>query len=199
MLTYECAKELCMISKSEKASLIRKYYIELEKLIIMYKDEIDESINRQLGIKLNNNKIIKKNEDTSLIYVLKSDTYTYKIGSTADLKKRLKQYNVGHLYELPIVFVMKTNNTTEIENCLKMNLKKYQAKNKTELYAIDLNFIRDTSKYCAKANAILIKKNNKLYNGTEKWAIIIDKKNVNIDNLFKKKKLKKSTKKGSKT
>ena len=40
MLTYTCAKLLCMLSKSEKASLIRNYYIELDKLIIKYKDTI---------------------------------------------------------------------------------------------------------------------------------------------------------------
>lgn len=38
LLTYTCAKLLCMISKSEKASIIRNYYIELEKLLITYKD-----------------------------------------------------------------------------------------------------------------------------------------------------------------
>ena len=29
MLCYNCAKELCMISKCEKASIIRKFYIDL--------------------------------------------------------------------------------------------------------------------------------------------------------------------------
>ena len=36
LLTYNCAKLLCMISKCEKASLIRNFYIELEKLIISF-------------------------------------------------------------------------------------------------------------------------------------------------------------------
>jgi phage anti-repressor protein len=36
LLTYECAKLLCMISRSEKADVIRKYYIELEKLLIKF-------------------------------------------------------------------------------------------------------------------------------------------------------------------
>ena len=142
MLTYECAKQLCMISKSEKATLIRKYYIELEKLIIKYKDEINDSINRQLGIKVKNDKIIEENKDHGLIYILKSDEDTYKIGDTQELKRRMTQYNVGHKYELPIVFVFKTNRSTEIEKCLKLNLERYQAKNKTELYSVDLEFIR---------------------------------------------------------
>ena len=49
MLTYTCAKLLCMLSKSEKASLIRNYYIELDKLTIKYKDTIINNLsNNQL-------------------------------------------------------------------------------------------------------------------------------------------------------
>ena len=33
-----------MISKCEKATLIRNYYIELEKLLITYKDDIVKSL-----------------------------------------------------------------------------------------------------------------------------------------------------------
>ena len=36
LLTYTCSKLLCMISRTKKADLIRKYYIDLEKLIIKY-------------------------------------------------------------------------------------------------------------------------------------------------------------------
>ena len=51
-----------MISKSEKASIIRNYYIELEKLLITYKDNIVNDLNNQLGIKKQNNKIIIKRD-----------------------------------------------------------------------------------------------------------------------------------------
>jgi phage anti-repressor protein len=190
MLTYECAKQLCMISKSEKATLIRKYYIELEKLIIKYKDEINESINRQLGIKTKNDKIKEENKDEALIYILKSDENTYKIGNTKDLKERMTGYNVGHKYELPIVFVFKTNRATEIEKCLKQNLERYQAKNKTELYSIDLEFIRDTIKYCTKTDAIIVKKNTKLFNKTnDKYVIFIDREDLDVNSLYKKPKV----------
>lgn len=40
MLTYTCAKLLTMISKFDKIDMIRKFYIDLEKLIITYKDNI---------------------------------------------------------------------------------------------------------------------------------------------------------------
>jgi phage anti-repressor protein len=68
-----------MISKCEKANLIRNYYIELEKLLIKYKDEIVKSLNEQLGIKQNNQKIIEENKETGLIYILKVDDEVKKI------------------------------------------------------------------------------------------------------------------------
>jgi hypothetical protein len=41
-----------MLSKCEKASVIKNYYIELDKLIIKHKDDIVENLNRQLIIQI---------------------------------------------------------------------------------------------------------------------------------------------------
>jgi len=194
LLTYTCAKLLCMISKCEKASLIRNYYIELEKLLIKYKDEIVNSLNNQLGIKENNEIIIEKNKDTGLIYILKVDDEVKKLGNSGDIKKRMKQYNVGRIDELPIVFVYKTDKMKEIEKCLKSNLKQYQYKKNTETFKIDLEFIKETIKYCTLKNALLLKKNKKLLDkkDNKNWLIILDKKSLtNEDDLYKPKKNKK--------
>ena len=188
MLTYTCAKLLCMISKCEKAALVRKFYIELEKLIIKYKDNIVESLERQLGVKTANREIIEENKNQAMIYVLKVDDEIYKIGKTTELNNRIKQYKVARISELPIVFAYKTDQADDIEKCMKDNLKKYQAKNRTELYKIDLEFVRETVQYCTKKNALLLKRNKKLLdtNDGKNWLIIIDRKNTdNIDQLFK--------------
>ena len=203
LLTYTCAKLLCMISKCEKANLVRNYYIELEKLLIKYKDDIVKSLNEQLGIKDNNKKIIEENKETNLIYILKVDDEVNKIGNSEDIKKRMKQYNVGRIDELPIVFVYKTEQMDEIEKCLKNNLKQYQKKKNTEMFKIDLEFIKETIKYCTLKNALLVKQNKKLYTqkDNKNWLIILDKKNLTDDNdLFKKPKryIKKSLRKTSK-
>ena len=99
-----------MISKCEKASLIRNFYIELEKLIINYKDNIVNDLNNQLGINNTNKKIIESNDKEGLIYVLKVDDETKKIGNTSDIKKRMVLYKVGKIHELPIVLVFKSKN-----------------------------------------------------------------------------------------
>lgn len=46
---------LCIISKTPKANIIRKFYIDLEKLIITYKNSIIRDLNNQLGIKVSKN------------------------------------------------------------------------------------------------------------------------------------------------
>jgi len=195
-----------MISKCEKANLIRNYYIELEKLLIKYKDEIVKSLNEQLGIKQQNQQIIEENKETGLIYILKVDDEVNKIGNSSDIKKRMKQYNVGRIDELPIVFVYKTDKMKEIEDCLKKNLKEYQHKKNTETFKIDLDFIKETIKYCTLKNALLVKQNKKLLNkdDNKNWLIILDKKSLtDVDDLYKKpkkyiKKSKKPSKKSSK-
>jgi phage anti-repressor protein len=198
MLRYICAKELCMISKCEKATVIRKFYIDIEKLIITYKDSIVRDLNNQLGINAVNNQLIEKHKNRGLIYVLKIDDskevdyegmMQVKIGKTHDLEKRMKQYNVGRVSELPIVFVYLTNQIDELENCINQNLKTYQIKNKTETFEIDISFIKDTIKYCTLKNALLIKQNKKLFNkkDNKKFLIIIDKERLDrVDEIIAK-------------
>jgi phage anti-repressor protein len=203
LLTYTCSKLLCMISKSEKANVIRNFYIELEKLIITYKDNIVNDLNKQLGIQQQNEKIIKNAKSEGLIYVLKVESSTYKIGSTTQLKSRMKQYKVGRIDELPIVYVFKCSDINVVESCIKNNLSKYRIKkNKNnEIFSIDEEFIKQTVIYC-NSHAIKLKENKKLLKSKEiaNWLIIIDKKNTNVE-LFSpvKKYVRKTTNQTNKT
>jgi phage anti-repressor protein len=212
MLRYTCAKELCMISRSPKSSVIRKFYIDLEKLLITYKDSIVNDLNEQLGIKDTNMKIIEQNKNKGMIYILKlekgdfkdNEPIDIKIGSTNDMAKRLKQYNVGRIEELPIIFAYLTDDINNMERCIRQNLKNYQLKYKTEIFKIDLDFVKETVKYCSLKNSVLIKNNKKLLNNRKKdveYVIMIDRENLDkVDNLLlsvKKDKQKKLSKKSS--
>ena len=44
LITPNCFKELCMISQTKKAKEVRKYFIELEKLIKRYFETIKENM-----------------------------------------------------------------------------------------------------------------------------------------------------------
>jgi len=51
VLSSKCCKLLCMMSGSKKANLIRTYHTDLEKLIIKYKEEIVNDLDKQMNIK----------------------------------------------------------------------------------------------------------------------------------------------------
>lgn len=54
MLTPDCFKELCMLSKSEKAKGVRKYYIIAEGLLRDHFELIINNLNKELGLIKNN-------------------------------------------------------------------------------------------------------------------------------------------------
>lgn len=198
-----------MLSKTKKADIIRRFYVELEKLIITYKESIVNDLHDRLGIKVENANIIKKNKERGLIYILKlddtkinsnEDKFESKIGKTMDIKNRMKQYKVGRIDDLPIVYVYLTDDVIDLENCMKDCLKRKQIVNGTETYKISLEEVKNTIKYCNKIKSQLIKQNKKLLEKNASYVIMTEK--GNLDDLMKKigivKKHKSKSSKGSK-
>jgi len=186
LLTYDCFKMVCMLSRSKKSNDVRRYYVEVEKHLILYRKEIINDIHKQIGIKTMNQKIMKDNKKKSLIYVLKVDTKSdiYKIGKTKDLKKRIQNYNVGRVKEYEIVYVMKTHLIDEIEKCIKKNLIKHAIKfNSQELIKLNLERIKETIEYCSRMEIAFIRSRNYLMKDRagKGFIMMIDKDNDNID------------------
>jgi len=140
VLSPKCSKLLCMMSGSKKANLIRTYHIDLEKLIIKYKEEIVNDLDKQMNIK-NSSKEIFENEK-GLIYILKVKDGLYKLKYISENKNKTKKY------KLPIVFIFKIDYNIEghIDE-IKKNLNEYLYKNKTRTYKIDLELLKRNIKY----------------------------------------------------
>ena len=100
----------------------------------------------------------------------------------------MQLYNVGRIDQLHIVYVFKCKKLKEVETCIKKNLESYRVKKhkNSELFKIDDDFIKDTIIYCNKKTTKL-KENKKLLNSKKamNWLIIIDKKNINMTELYK--------------
>lgn len=192
MLTPDCFKELCMLSKSEKAKGVRKYYIIAEGLLRDHFELIINNLNKELGLIKNN---IKKPIEVigGHIYILKAQNTTqkdmYKLGNTDNMKKRLRTYNTGNANNIEPLFVIKVDNIKMVEGCIKNIANEYQYRKNKEVYNIDFKFLQ---KLCIKCKNFIdqltkefVKNKNdtktKLKmigngnNTTDKFYIIIDK------------------------
>jgi phage anti-repressor protein len=144
LLSSNCFKEICMISQSKKAKEVRKYFIEMEKLIIRYHETIKEEMYKKIGL-LKINQKPKINTRGGVIYIIKAlntDETLYKIGKTKDLKNRLKTYNSGNANSIEPVFILKVDDIEGVENCIKNACKKFQYRKYKEVYEINLEVLK---------------------------------------------------------
>ncbi len=171
-ITPNCFKELCMISQSPKAKEVRKYFIEMEKLIKRYYVDIKDAmydqihfefepkliINRtdllwaykKIGI-LETNQKPKTNLQGGVVYIIEaqnSDVTLYKIGKTSNLKKRLNTYNSGNANDVNPLFILPVDDIDGVERCIKNACKKFQYRKYKEVYEIDLDVLKDVLEKC---------------------------------------------------
>ena len=147
MLTPDCMKRLCMVSRTKKAEDVRSYFIELEKHINQYKDVIVERY-------LSNHTPQQENIHGGVIYILNTDLNlpgVYKIGKTTDFKSRLKTHQSSHVDNIKVVKVYKTTDIDNVEKCLKQYLKQKQFKKYKEFYQVDVDDITKLFKICNNA------------------------------------------------
>lgn len=147
MLTPDCMKRVCMVSRTKKAEDVRSYFIELEKHIDQYKDVIIERY-------VTNHTSQQTDITGGVIYVLNTDLNlpgVYKIGKTADFKSRLKTHQSSHVDNIKVVKVYKTTDINNVEQCLKQYLKQKQFKKYKEFYQVDIDDISKLIKICNNA------------------------------------------------
>jgi phage anti-repressor protein len=162
MITADCCKRLCMLSKTKKAEEVRTYFIEVEKLMNKYKNYIIDALNKKVGILENNQKPIPNNK-SGVIYVLKTDHNIidlYKLGKTKKFKERIRTHNSSHIDNVDIVHIYETDYIDEVEKCLKNVLSTKQYRKRKEFYQIDLDVLKELIKTCDKMS-LKVRKSNK--------------------------------------
>lgn len=88
LLTPDCFKRLCLLSKTKKGEEVRTYFIELEKLINNYKNYIINGLQSTVKILENNQKPIPQNIK-GVVYIIKSPKDIdgiYRFGSKNNIK-----------------------------------------------------------------------------------------------------------------
>jgi len=162
MLTPDCAKMILQATKSKKGIEVRKYFIEIEKMLYKYKDLIIKKLEKELAFAQNNQKP-KINNKKKKIYVFKAlntDLTLYKIGRAKDLAKRLKSHNSPLANDLEIIYEYETENLNEVEDCIKSQMKYAQYRKYKEVFQIDIKIIQKFIKQCDK-NIELVKDHTK--------------------------------------
>lgn len=152
MLTPDCFKELCMLSRTHNAKAVRKYYISLERLIIKYNEYIKTGLESRINL-LENNQKPKLNISGGVIYILDAQNTgsyqnLYKIGKTENIKTRLSSYNTGNANHVQPIFVMEVDDIVRVEKCIKNLVQRYQFRANKEIYQINLDLLRQAFHQC---------------------------------------------------
>lgn len=180
LLTPDCFKRLCLLSKTKKGEEVRTYFIELEKLINNYKNYIIEGLKSTVKILENNQKPIPKNIK-GVIYILKSPKDIdgiYRFGKTQDFVNRLANYNSANSDKMQVLFIFETKNTQQIEDCVISQIKQFRYKKRKDFYQINIDIIKQLINSCNQLTLKFKHKINKSNNNTD------NKLGGNSDNIF---------------
>jgi phage anti-repressor protein/predicted GIY-YIG superfamily endonuclease len=151
MLTPDCFKRLCMRSRSKRAEDVRTYFIQLEALVIKYREQMMAGMEQEVSRMERNLKPKSPDDRAGYIYVIKASSErdsVYKIGRTKDLARRLSEYQTGREDEVDVVFRFRTDNLVATETCLKSLLKARQLRKYREVYEANIDLIKELVAGC---------------------------------------------------
>jgi phage anti-repressor protein len=152
LLTPDCFKRLCLVSKTKKSEEVRTYFIELEKILDKYKKYIISAMKKRIEVLENNQKELPNNTD-SMVYILKSPKDIdgiFRFGKTDDFKKRLQNYNSANSDKMEVVMVYETKFAPEVEDCVIAQIKKYRYKKRKDFYEVNVDIIKEIISTCDK-------------------------------------------------
>ena len=168
MLSYDCFRRLCMLSRTVKAEEVRSYFIDIEKHIHKYKDHIIDALDKKVGI-LKDNMKPKININSGVIYILKTDLdieNVYKIGKSKKFKERLNTHNSSHVDNVKVVLVYESDDIDGVERCLKAVLKGHAYRKRKEFYELNIDLLKELLDDCDRITLkTKIMKNNKISGG----------------------------------
>jgi len=150
LLTPDCFKRLCLLSKTAKGEEVRTYFIELEKLINNYKNYIINGLKKTVSILENNQKPIPSNIK-STVYILRSlkdIDGIYRFGQTDDFKRRLYNYNSANSDKMKVMLIYETKNAKRIEDCVISQIKDLRYKKRKDFYEINIKLLKKITKDC---------------------------------------------------
>jgi len=138
-----------MKSHTKDSEKIRYYYVTLEKLVYIFKDEIIANQKKRIDELETNMKKIKY-PVKGVIYVIAIDKSEngYRIGKTNDMNKRYELYKSAHKDNPKVKFVFYSDDIDQLEKCIKNLLLYEQYRDRKEFYIAELKHIILAVKDC---------------------------------------------------
>ena len=155
LITPDCFKRLCMMSRTKKAEMVRSYFIDVETQFFRYKDQLMEGLRHDLNPKRALRKV--KSTMDGFIYIIFASTEVetlYKIGRAKDLKSRLFTYQTGRAHEVIPLYILEVHDMKSAERCIKAHLQEYQYRKRREVYQIPLDLLKNVINKCNGIDAV---------------------------------------------
>jgi phage anti-repressor protein len=145
---------VALSSNADNGIMIRKYFIELEKLVNQFRETILDEYYSDKKIKHNNEQIYPEKEG---IYITKErivDTekykYKHKVSYTTNLKKRVRVLNTSVSDNEELVYFLEVRQAKFIEYILKYSLHNYVYRKRREFFICPLSTILKKLRHCVQ-------------------------------------------------
>lgn len=152
MISPDCFKRLCMMSKAKNAELVRTYFIEIETLFIKHRNELITGMEKDIArLERNQQPSQEYKKNDGYIYVIKASPdfdNIYKIGRSKNLKNRLSNHMSSHADNFEVLYVYKSSDVNSVETCVKTYIKSYKYRKYKEVYKIDLEYLKKLIQRC---------------------------------------------------
>lgn len=152
LLTPDCFKRLCMLTRSSKGETVRSYFIEIENTFIKYRQQTIEGIKMDM-------KRTKYQPNTGYVYVILLRDNLHKVGYTKDMNKRMSTYRTGRGRDMEVLYLYQTEHLKEVEGCLKSWLRGSRYQHNTEIYEVELDIVKKLINECGNIGSKLHLKN----------------------------------------
>jgi phage anti-repressor protein len=151
LLTPDCFKRVCMLSKSPKAEQVRDYFIQIESLSVRYHQFVISGMAKEIKQLENQVKPKMLPKTGGYIYVIRASgdfDSVFKIGRTSNLHNRIKNYQSGKYENIEVLFQLRTDNAEAIEACIKLALNNQRFSKHKEIFKADINLIKEIACKC---------------------------------------------------
>ena len=156
LLSPDCFKRMCMMSRTKKAEMVRSYFIDVETQFLRYREELLEGLRRDLNPqRAALPPSACKSSGAGYLYIIRATDdgveRMFKVGRTCDVKARLFSYQTGKAHEVDLLYVLKVSDMKSAEKCVRDHVREFQFRTRREVYQVPIDLLKDIM---VKCNAI---------------------------------------------